>query len=216
VLVRDHSLEKTVAQALAADPRIDDDMIAVECFARGHVVLRGSAESPAKATRALRAARGVAGARDVEDQLRPRRPGVGRRQDARTEAAVFRAFISDDALPAETIHVTASDGTVTLSGSVDFPYQLDEAEAGARQVTGVSQIRNHLSVWIAVSPNEVLDRVADAIGVDGADQLTVTARDNVVTLTGTVRSTGDRDAAIAAATGSPLVAAVKDEIRVLA
>jgi osmotically-inducible protein OsmY len=214
--MRDHALEKTVAQALAADPRVDDDTIAVECFARGHVVLRGSAESPAKATRALRAARGVAGARDVEDQLRPRRRGVGRSQDARTEAAVFRAFISDDALPAETIHVTASDGTVTLSGSVDFPYQLDEAEAVARQVTGVWQIRNHLSVWIAVSPNEVLDRVAEAIGVDSADQLTVTARDNVVTLTGTVRSTGDRDAAIAAAAGSPLVAGVKDEIRVLA
>src|SRR5512133_2180242 len=214
--MRDHALEQTVAQALAADPRVDDDTIAVECFAGGHVVLRGSAESPAKATRALRTAGGVAGARDVEDQLRPRRPGVGRSQDARTEAAVLRAFIDDDALPAETIHVTASDGTVKLGGTVDFPYQRDEAEAVARQVAGVSQVRNHLSVWIAVSPNEVLDRVADAIGADSADQLTVTARDNVVTLTGTVRCTGDRDAAIAAAAGSPLVAGVEDQIRVLA
>ena len=214
--MRDHALEKTIAHALAVDPRVDDATIAVECFAGGHVVLRGSVESPAKATRALRSAGGVAGARDVEDQLRPRRPGVGRGQDARTEAAVFRAFIGDDALPAETIHVTASDGIVTLSGSVDFPYQLDEAEAVARQVAGVSHVRNHLSVWIAVSPNEVLDRVADAIGADSADRLTVSARDNVVTLTGTVRSTGDRDAAIAAAAGSPLVAGVQDEIRVLA
>ena len=111
--MRDHALEKTIAHALAVDPRVDDDTIAVECFAGGHVVLRGS-------------------------------------------AAVFRAFISDDARPAETIHVTASD------------------------------------------------------------QLTVTARDNVVTLTGTVRSTGDRDAAIAAAAGAPMVAGVEDEIRVLA
>jgi osmotically-inducible protein OsmY len=87
--MRDHALEKTVAQALAADARVDDDTIAVECFAGGHVVLRGSAESPAKATRALRTAGSVAGARDVEDQLRPRRPGVGRGQDARIEAAVF-------------------------------------------------------------------------------------------------------------------------------
>jgi osmotically-inducible protein OsmY len=214
--VRDHALEKTIAHALAVDPRVDDDTIAVECFARGHVVLRGSAESPAKATRALRTANGVAGVRDVEDQLRPRRPGVGRRQDARIGAAVIRAFISDDALPAETIHVTAADGTVTLSGSVDFPYQRDEAEEVTRQVPGVSQVRNQLSVWIAVSPNEVLDRVADAIGVDSADQLTVTTRDNVVTLTGTVRSTGDRDAAIAAAASAPMVAGVEDEIRVVA
>jgi BON domain len=76
--VRHHALEKTIAHALAVDPRGDDDTIAVECFAGGHVVLRGS-------------------------------------------AAVLRAFISDDALPAETIHVTAWDGTVTLSGSVASP-----------------------------------------------------------------------------------------------
>jgi osmotically-inducible protein OsmY len=212
--MRDHALEKTVAQALAVDARVDDDTIAVECFAGGHVVLRGSAESPAKATHALRTAGRVAGVRDVEDQLRPRRPGVGRRQDARTEAAVCRAFINDDALPAETIHVATSDGAVTLSGSVDFPYQRDEAEAVARQVPGVSQVRNRLGVWIAVSPNEVLDRVANAIGAGSADQLTVTARDNVVTLTGTVRSRRDRDAAIAAAAGSPMVAGVEDELRV--
>jgi GNAT superfamily N-acetyltransferase len=41
---------------------------------------------------------------------------------------VLRAFVGDDALPAETIHITASDGTVTLSGSVELPYQRDEAE----------------------------------------------------------------------------------------
>jgi hypothetical protein len=70
--------------------------------------LARSAESPAKATRALRTADGVAGVRDVEDQLRPLRPGVSHRQGARTEVAVLRAFISDDALPAETIHVAAS------------------------------------------------------------------------------------------------------------
>jgi osmotically-inducible protein OsmY len=214
--VRDHALEKTIAHALAVDPRVDDDTIAVECIAGGHVVLRGSAESPAKATRALRTAAGVAGVRDVEDRLRPLRPGVGHRQDARTEAAVLRAFVGDDALPAETIHVAASDGTVTLSGSVELPYQRDEAETVAMHVPGVSQIRNDLSVWIAVSPNEVLDQVADAIGADGAARLTVTASDNVVTLSGTVRSAGDRDAAIAAAEAAPMVAGVEDEIRVVA
>ena len=36
-------LERTIAHALAVDPRVDDDTIAVECFAGGHVVLPGSA-----------------------------------------------------------------------------------------------------------------------------------------------------------------------------
>ena len=54
------------------------------------------------------------------------------------------------------------------------------------------------------------------MGGDRADHLTVTARDNVVTLSGTVRSAADRDAAVAAAAGVPFVARVEDEILVVA
>jgi osmotically-inducible protein OsmY len=212
--VRDHSLERTIADALAADPRVGDDTIAVECFDDGRVVLRGSAETPVEATHALRTAYKVVGAAAVEEQLRLRRRGVGHRADARTEAAVLRAFIADDVLPAGAMHVSASDGTVTLSGQVDFPFQREEAEALALRVPGVSELRNHLTVWMAVSPNEVLERVTDAIGPDGADNVTVTARDNVVTLAGTVRSVADRDAALAAAAGVRMVVDVEDEIRV--
>jgi osmotically-inducible protein OsmY len=70
--------------------------------------------------------------RTVDEQLRLRRRGIGQRADARTEAAVLEAFIADHVLPAEAIRVSASDGTVTLSGRVDFPFQRDEAEAVAR------------------------------------------------------------------------------------
>jgi osmotically-inducible protein OsmY len=214
--MRDHALERRIAEALAADPRVDDDTIAVECGESGYAVLRGSAASPAKDTRALRTASAVSGVDGVNNQLRPRRLGVGPRHDARTEAAVLRAFIADDALPAETMHVSASDGTVTLRGRVDFAYQRDEAEAVARRVPGVSQLRNELDVWTALSPNQVLEQVTGAMDDDRADRLTVTARDNVVTLSGTVRSAADRDAAVAAAADVPFVARVEDEIRVVA
>ena len=186
--MRDHTLERRIADALAADPRVDDDAIAVQC---GPERLRGVARrlrEPGDGRRALRTASAVTGVDGVKIQLRPRRPGVGPRQDARTEAAVLRAFIADDALPAEAMHVSASDGTVTLRGRVDFASQRDEAEAVARRVPGVSQLRNELDVWTAISPNQVLEQVTGAMGGDRADRLTVTARDNVVTLSGTVRS----------------------------
>ncbi len=137
-------------EALADNPRVDDDEIAVECFDGGHVVLRGSAASPVKSTQAVRTASHVPGVRTVDDQLRPRTPSVGDRTDARTEAAVLNAFIADDVLPAETMHVRVSDGTVTLSGRVDLPFQREEAEKVAMRVPGVSQIRNHLNVWMEV------------------------------------------------------------------
>jgi osmotically-inducible protein OsmY len=211
-----HPLERRVADALAADPHVDDDAIAVACSAGGYTILRGTSGNPAMDGHALRTASAVSGVDGVHNQLRPRRPGVGPRQDARTEAAVLRAFIADDTLPAETMHVSASDGTATLRGRVDFAYQRDEAESVARGVPGVSQLRNELDVWSAVSPNQVLEQVAGAMGHDRADRLTVTARDNVVTLSGTVRTAADRDAAVAAAAEVPFVARVEDEICVVA
>jgi osmotically-inducible protein OsmY len=214
--MRDHTLERRIADALAADPHVDDDAIAVECGQSGYAVLRGASGNPAMDGRALRTASAVAGVDEVINQLRPRRPGVGPRQDARTEAAVLRAFIADDALPAEAMHVSASDGTVTLRGRVDFASQRDAAEAVARRVPGVSQLRNELDVWTAISPNQVLEQVTGAMGGHRADHLTVTARDNVVTLSGTVRSAADRDAAVVAAADVPFVARVEDAIRVVA
>jgi osmotically-inducible protein OsmY len=209
------TLRSRVVQALADNPAVDDDEIAVECFDGGHVVLRGTAESPVKSTHAVRTASSVPGVRTVDDQLSPRRRGAGHRADARTQAAVLTALIADDVLPAETMHVRVSDGTVTLSGRVDLPFQRDEAEKVAKAVPGVTQLRNELQVWRAISVNEVVERVVDAIGDDAADQLTVTAHDAVVTLSGTVAAEADRDAAIAAAAGAQAVVDVEDEIRVI-
>jgi osmotically-inducible protein OsmY len=212
--MRDRALQASIVQALRANPRVDDDELAVECFDGGHVVLRGRAESPVKGTQAVRTAYSVPGVRTVDDQLDPRRPGTKHRADARTEVAVLNAFIADNALPAETMHVHASDGTVTLTGRVDFPYQREEADRVAMAVPGVLDTRNELSVWIRVSVNEVTERVTEAIGQDGADQLTVRTQNNVVTLGGIVRSAADRDAAVAAAAGADWVVDVEDEIRV--
>ena len=209
------TLRSRVVQALADNPAVDDDEIAVECFDGGHVVLRGTAESPVKGTHAVRTADAVPGVRTVDDQLSPRRRGAGHRADARTQAAVLTALIADDVLPAETMHVRVSDGTVTLSGRVDLPFQRDEAEKVAKAAPGVTQLRNELQVWRAISVNEVVERVVDAIGDDAADQLTVTAHDAVVTLSGTVAAEADRDAAIAAAAGAQAVVDVEDEIRVI-
>ena len=211
----DQTLRSRVVQALAGNPGVDDDEIAVECFDGGHVVLRGTAESPVKSTHAVRTASAVPGVRTVDDQLSPRRRGVAHRADARTQAAVLNALIADDVLPGETIHVRVSDGALTLSGRVDLPFQRDKAEQVANSVPGVSLISNHLTVWRAISVNEVVERLTEAIGEDAADQLTVTADDAVVTLSGTVRSGADRDAAIAAAAGARAVVDVEDEIRVI-
>jgi osmotically-inducible protein OsmY len=210
----DLALRGRIIEALADAPHVDVAEIAVECHDDGDVVLRGSVVNLLERAEAVRTARGVPGVRAVDDQMRTRPAGAEHRTAAETEAAVLDALILHDAVPAYGIDVDTDGGEVTLRGVVDIASQRDAAERIALRVAGVSEVRNRLNVWIAVCAEDVADRIADAIV--GADGITVTVRDNVVTLTGSVRSGDDRDAAVAAAARTPGVAGVRDEIRVIA
>ncbi|MDX6410390.1 MAG: hypothetical protein QOE13_3461 [Gaiellaceae bacterium] len=210
----DLALRGRIIEALADAPHVDVAEIAVECHDDGDVVLRGSVVNLLERAEAVRTARGVPGVRAVDDQMRTRPAGAEHRTAAETEAAVLDALILHDAVPAYGIDVDTDGGEVTLRGVVDIASQRDAAERIALRVAGVSEVRNRLNVWIAVCAEDVADRIADAIV--GADGITVTVRDDVVTLTGSVRSGDDRDAAVAAAARTPGVAGVRDEIRVIA
>jgi osmotically-inducible protein OsmY len=213
-VVSDHPMEAAVMQALAENPLVHADEIAVQAIG-GDVVLRGTVGSLVQQAEAARTARNVPGVRTVDDQLRVRPLGIDERADADTEAAVLAALIADDELHAADVDVEAREGTVILRGLVELPSQRDRAERLALGVGGVEHVRNQLGIWITVSADDVAERVTDAIGADaivGADQITVNVRDNDVTLTGTVTSREHRDAAVAAAAGAPGVAHVHDEL----
>jgi len=202
-------------QALADNPRIHPDEIAVQADDYGDVVLRGTVGSIVQRTEAVRTARRVAGVQDVDDQLRVRPMGIDGQADADTEAAILDALIDDDQLHADDIDVEVRDGAVTLRGMVELPLQRDRAERVVLAVPGVTTVTNELRVWLTVSADEVAERVTDALGaraVIGAEQITVDVVDNDVTLTGTVASPAHRDVALAAARTAPGVAEVHDHL----
>lgn len=59
---------------------------------------------------------------------------------------VYAAFATDRSIDAGTIGVSAKNGVVTLSGTVDNPAQIDKAVALASGVEGVQSVKNRLSV----------------------------------------------------------------------
>jgi hyperosmotically inducible protein len=214
--VSDHSLERAVMQALAESRRVHPDEIAVQAV-DGEVTLRGTVATLLQQAEAGRTTRRVPGVRAVHDRLRVRPLGIDGRADADTEAAVLAALIASDELHASDIDVKADGETVILRGLVELPAQRHEATRIALGVGGVSRVDNELRVWLAVSADEVAERVTDAIGADaivGTDRITVHVLDNDVTLTGTVTSREHREAALAAAAGAPGVARVHDELSV--
>ena len=145
----DHSLENAVMQALADNRRVHADEIAVQAI-DGAVILRGTVGSLVQQAEAARTARRVLGVQRVEDQLQVRPMGPERRADADTKAAVLAALIDDYQLHAADIDVDAKDGTVTLSGLVEFSRNRDRAERVARRVAGVSHVHNQLKVLVPV------------------------------------------------------------------
>jgi osmotically-inducible protein OsmY len=211
----DQPLEQAIMQALADNPRVHPDEIAVEVDEYGDVVLRGTVETILQRGEAGRTTRHLPGVQDVDNQLRVRLMGVDGQADADTEAAVLDALIDDDQLHADDIEVKVRDGAVTLRGMVELPMQRDRAERVVLAVPGVTIVTNELGVWLTVSADEVAERVTDALGataVVGAEQITVDVVDNDVTLTGTVASPAHRDAALTAARTAPGVAEVHDHL----
>jgi len=204
--------------ALADNRRVHADEITVEAIGDS-AIMRGSVPSPIQRAEVLRTARDVPGVERVEDMLHLRRLGVDARADADTEAAVLSALIADDERTATGIDVDADGDRVTLSGLVDFETNRDRAERVALRVGGVAHVHNDLRVLHVVSADDIAERVTDVIGLDaivGADRISVSVRDNDVTLTGIVRSPDHRMAALAVAANTPGVHDVHDEITVRA
>jgi osmotically-inducible protein OsmY len=143
----DLALRGRIIEALADAPHVDVAEIAVECHDDGGVVLRGSVVGLLERAEAVRTARGVAGVRAVDDQLRTRPVGAEHRTAAELEAAVLDALILDDAVPAYGVDVDVDGGKVTLCGAVDSASRRDAAERIALGVPGVAEVRNRLNVW---------------------------------------------------------------------
>jgi osmotically-inducible protein OsmY len=216
VSMSDLSVERSIMQALADNPRVHPDEIVVQVH-DGAVVLRGSVGSPVQRVEAARTARAVPGVDALDDQLRVRLMGVDGRADADTEAAVLDALVADPEVPANDIGVEVRDGNVTLRGMVALYAQRDRAERIAMAVPGVAAVDNHVRVWLTVSADDVAEHVTNALGVDaivGADQITVTVVDNDVTLAGIVTSPEHRTTALAAAARAPGVEHVNDALTV--
>ena len=214
----DSNLHHAVMEALAENPHVHADEIAVQALDdRGDIVLRGTVGSIVQQAEAVRTATRVPGVRHVEDGLQVRLMGIDGQADADTEAAVLDALAADDVVHARDIEAEVKDGAVTLSGLVEVVSQRERAERVVLGVPGVVRVDNRLRVWLTVSADDVAERVTDALGRDallGLDSIEVRVTGNDVVLSGAVTSPAHHDAAIAAAAAAPGVARVHDEITV--
>ena len=135
-------------------------------------------------------------------------------------AAVIDDLTFDPDIDASDIRVEEMDGDVVLTGCVPgYPQYLQAAAVAARAV-GVRCVRNHLQ--IALPPADRRDDLTlaamanDALTLGGAvpEGVVATAKDGDITLTGSVRTGTEREAAEAMVAELTGVRGVRNDIQI--
>ncbi|WP_328521024.1 BON domain-containing protein [Kribbella sp. NBC_00359] len=210
----DEAVALNVKDELFWDPKVDSEEIAVSAD-DGTITLRGTVGSFRQKRDAKKAAERVHGVVYVDNELSVRILTKSRRADADLRGDVLQAMLLDSLIPT-TVDAKIQDGYVTLSGAVDWQYQRDEATFVAGNVLGVTGVDNEIIVGgDAHTAGEVSDDIQKAFKRDAkidADSLAVAASAGTVTLTGSVRSWSEHDAALAAAWAAPGVTTVNDRL----
>jgi osmotically-inducible protein OsmY len=210
----DAKLQQDVIDELSWEPRVEAAHIGISAR-DGVVTLNGHVASYAQKAAAERAVRRVAGVRGIAMDLFVRLPEQSKKADDEIAARALRLLEWDMAVPHERILVQVEDGIVTLTGTVDWQFQKEEAELDIAKLSGVRGLVNGIVVTPPASPKEVDERIRAALHRHAdveSESIRVTSLGGKVILEGAVDNWHDREAAVHAAWSAPGVASVEDRI----
>jgi len=196
-LKTDASVKADVLNELRWDATVDETEVGVQVH-DGVVTLTGTISAYPKRLAARRAAHRVWGVMDVVDQMTVKIPVRWERTDEDIAHAVRTALKWDVLVPEERIKCTVCRGVVTLEGAVGNWQQRQDAEDIVHRLTGVSSVVNLLAVsgptveaaTIKHEIEQALERQAER----EAKHIDISVQGGTVTLRGTLRSWGEKNA----------------------
>ena len=215
-LSKTKDVRAAVEKELGFDPMVDAADITVRNIA-GDVTLAGTVPSYPQYLQAAAAARRVAGVTGVHNHLQVVLPESDYRDDVKLTTAANNALTSTVTVP-DTVEAAAYDGDVTLTGTVPYGMQRAAAEAAVASLAGVRNVIDEIEISYLIDPvdvdlhvQEALDRSAAV--PDGSDVKSET-KDNIITLTGHVRTWAEHDAVVGAAAMAAGAIDIRDELQV--
>jgi osmotically-inducible protein OsmY len=214
IMRSDSDIRRDVEDELRWDPDLDPTDIAVSVNS-GVVTLAGFVHSYTQKYQAETAAKRVAGAVGVVNDLEVRLPGIDERPDPEIARDAIARIKSELPFSWEKIRVVVKNGWLTLEGEVEWNYQRQRAEEAVRRVRGLKGVTNSIEVKPRVAPMEIRRKIEEALRRAAeldASRITVETTGNEVILRGTVRSWAERQEAERAAWAAPGVAKVDNRI----
>jgi len=189
----DTEINKAVETVLFVDNYVPASQIDV-ATAEGIVTLSGTVDNLLAKERAVQLAESIKGVRAVIDQVTVT-PSV--RPDAEIKSDVEQALSDDPAVGLYDVHITVTNGVVTLTGKVGSYAEQQLAPAVVKAVRGVIAVKNLITFSMAnVSPRTDIEIAADVQRLLDMDIWVYDRLIKVAVTNGTVYLTGEVKSAI--------------------
>ncbi|MBW8297953.1 BON domain-containing protein [Sphingopyxis sp.] len=212
----DSQLQHDVMAELEWEPAVDQAEIGV-AVTDGVVTLTGYVKNFTEKLAAEKAVRRVAGVRAIAEEIKVRLASDSKTADHEIAKRILDMIAWTVSIPDDKIKVKVEHGWVTLSGTVDWFFQSNEARKAAARVSGVVGVTNLIDVKQLPARADIKDRIVSAFkrqaDLDAAG-VTVTTDGGTVKLSGKVHAWNERGIAERAAWSAPGVTKVEDHLTV--
>ena len=211
----DSQLQKDVMDEIRWEPSTTAAQIGVTA-ANGVVTLTGTVATYAEKGAVERAAQRVEGVKAIAEEVTVKPFGPHAKTDAEIAEAAVSSLKGHVWVPKD-IQPTVAQGWVTLKGQVNWEYQRTAAKDAVCFMAGVKGVTNDITLKPTAQPSAVKDAIEKAFVRNAeidAGTVKVAADGGAVTLSGSVRSWGEKDQAGAAAWNAPGVNSVQNNIAV--
>ena len=206
-----------ILNELDFEPMIDASQISVTVKS-GVATLKGAVRDYRQKWVAEWAARKIGGVRalvnNIDVQLLPR----DIRSDEDLAAAIAYHFEWDVVIPSQDIKVAVSRGSVALEGTVSEQHQKQKAEEIVRDLIGVREITNLITVAPKALTADFKSRIDEALKrlvEPDADNIEIEVTDGKVVLAGEVHFWAEREEAERILWAAPGVSQVENKIKIV-
>jgi osmotically-inducible protein OsmY len=213
---KDHELQKAVLEQLDFDPAINSSHIGVAVH-EGVVTLSGHVPSLGEKVRAETTAGLVKDVKAVVDALTVELPGHCDTPDEVVARRAHERLMSNKNVPRDRIHLSVSEGTVTMRGDVDWEFQRAAALYDLQQLNCVRGVRNEVKIKPPVEAALVTERIHDALtrlGLNSSGGIDVRTKGSDIALSGSATSWQEKRLAENVAWSLPGVSHVENHITV--
>ena len=159
--MNDTALKRLVEDELEWTPMVDESDIGV-LVENGVITLTGTVRSHSEKLAAEAAVKRVKGVRAVVEQLEVHFLGPPELSDAEIARRAINVLDWDVSIPKGRVMIMVRDEHVTLTGTVDWRYQADQARFKMGNLPGVTRVTSHLAVQPAMTADNVKQRIEQA------------------------------------------------------